>query len=89
MTIYELEPGLVYEVVSGFADFKGRRFPTGLQIRFVEQHFLPYDGGHTVCFVEEPEASPPRQVTIYLQEERQREIVDRTEKYLRPLKSEH
>lgn len=71
--IYSLEKGKTYVVRLGFKDFYGNVFTPGEMLTYVESHFLPYEGGHTIAFSER---------SIYLQEEKNREIIDSFADYL-------
>ena len=71
--IYTLEKGATYVVNNMFTDFYGNVFLPGEMLTYVERHFLPYDGGHTIVFKER---------NIYLQEETNQEIIDRFADYL-------
>jgi hypothetical protein len=71
--IYTLEKGATYVVSNRFADFYGNVFSPGEILTYVERHFLPYHGGHTIVFKER---------NIYLQEDTNRDIVDRFADYL-------
>ncbi|HEX8749116.1 MAG TPA: hypothetical protein VF717_18210 [Pyrinomonadaceae bacterium] len=71
--IYSLEEGTTYVVRRGFRDFYGNVFTPGELLTYVERHFLPYDGGHTIVFKER---------SIYLQEEVNTEIIDSFADYL-------
>lgn len=73
LTIYILQPGHCYEVKQTFQDYYGNTFTAGERLTFQQRHFLPYDGGHTVMFVEK---------TLYLQEEVNRAILDGFSDYL-------
>jgi Domain of unknown function (DUF3601) len=64
LTVHSLVPGHVYRVGKTMADHCAQEFRPGENLRFVERHFLPYDGGHTLVF-----ASPDgRERRMYLQE---------------------
>ena len=71
--IYTLKKGATYLVNNMFTDFYGNVFSPGEMLTYVERHFLPYDGGHTIVFKEH---------NIYLQEEVNQEIIDRFAYYL-------
>ena len=58
--LHLLRTNAVYEVVQPFTDYHGQAFSAGARLTFVNRHFLPYHGGHTLCF---------REATIYLQED--------------------
>lgn len=70
---YHLVRDKNYVVLKSFTDFYGNDFTAGEKLIFVEQHFLPYDGGHTLVF---------RERKMYLQETEQREIIDNFPDYL-------
>jgi hypothetical protein len=72
-TIYGLIPGSQYQVTKSFTDYYGNTFGQGEILRFKERHFLPYDGGHTIVFHER---------SLYLQEEKNQEIVDHFSEYI-------
>jgi hypothetical protein len=56
-----------YRVCQTFTDFYHNQFKEGEVLTFVEHHFLPYHGGHTVVFQERK---------LYLQEEENASILD-------------
>jgi len=60
VTLHALRTNAVYEVVRAFTDHNGGSFPAGTRLTFLQRQFLPYHGGHTLCF---------REATIYLQED--------------------
>ena len=72
-TVYRLIPGAEYRVVQSFTDFYGGQFSQGEFLRFKEQHFLPYHGGHTIVF---------EQRSLYLQETENAEILDNFSNYI-------
>ena len=72
-TVYGLMAGAVYEVRQPFMDHYQHAFQPGERLRFRERHFLPYHGGHTLVFEEG---------SIYLQEDQDREILDRFSQYV-------
>lgn len=72
-TIYGLVPGAEYRVVQSFTDYYGNSFEKGEILRFKSRNFLPYEGGHTIFF--EGRA-------MYLQEERNSDILDHFSDYL-------
>jgi len=72
-TVYRLIPGAEYRVVQSFTDFYGGRFNQGELLRFKEQHFLPYHGGHTIVF---------EQKSLYLQETENAAILDNFSDYV-------
>ena len=71
--IYTLEQGATYVVKNIFTDFYGNVFAPGEMLTYVERHFLPYHGGHTIVFKER---------NIYLQEEENQDIIDSFAEYL-------
>lgn len=71
--IYNLEKDATYVVTRRFTDFYGDVFSQGELLTYVERHFLPYHGGHTIVFKER---------NIYLQEEANQDIIDRFAEYL-------
>lgn len=71
--IYTLEQGATYVVKNIFTDFYGNVFSPGEMLTYVERHFLPYHGGHTLVF---------RERNIYLQEEENQDIIDGFAAYL-------
>ena len=71
-TIYGLILGNEYRVIQSFTDYYGNSFERNELLRFKERHFLPYDGGHTIMFDGR---------TLYLQEERNSEILENFAKY--------
>ena len=75
-TVYGLLPDHEYQVIRSFTDYYGNTFEKGLRLHFKQRHFLPYDGGHTIVFAERP---------LYLQEERNRDILDNFSAYLAPI----
>jgi hypothetical protein len=75
MDLYTLERGVVYIVTKPFSDFHNQSFSSGDKLTFVERHFLPYHGGHTVVFKEK---------AIYLQEDENAVIVHSLDQYLAP-----
>lgn len=76
-TLYGLVPGSQYQVMNSFTDYYGNSFERGEILRFKERHFLPYDGGHTIVF---------DQRSLYLQEDKNREILDNFSKYIAQVK---
>ncbi|HEU4743965.1 MAG TPA: hypothetical protein VFS61_01970 [Anaerolineales bacterium] len=74
MDIRDLREGFHYRIQRDFADFHHQQFTQGELLTFVESHFLPYHGGHTVVFKEK---------TLYLQEEVNSGILGSLEQYLR------
>jgi Domain of unknown function (DUF3601) len=73
VTIYDLKPHGSYIVRKPFKDYYGNQFSAGERLTYVQKFFLPYDGGHTICFNER---------RLYLQEEVNAEILDALEDYL-------
>lgn len=71
--IYTLEKGATYVVSRAFTDFYGNAFSPGETLTYVERHFLPYHGGHTIVFGER---------NIYLQEDENGDIIDSFAEYL-------
>lgn len=71
--IYTLEKGATYVVSRSLTDFYGNVFSPGEVLTYVERHFLPYHGGHTIVFKER---------NIYLQEEENQDIIDSFADYL-------
>jgi hypothetical protein len=78
-TVYGLIPGNEYRVIQSFTDYYGNSFEQNELLRFKERHFLPYDGGHTIMFDGR---------TLYLQEERNSEILENFAKYFVPTTDE-
>jgi hypothetical protein len=58
--LHALRANAVYEVLQDFTDNNGHAYSVGTRLTFVQRQFLPYHGGHTLCF---------RDATIYLQED--------------------
>jgi hypothetical protein len=71
--IYSLGKGDTYIVRRGLTDFYGNIFTPGEVLTYVERHFLPYHGGHTIVFKER---------NLYLQEEANKDIIDAFAEYL-------
>lgn len=71
--VYGLKPGASYRVVREIEDYHGNVFPAGMELSFVQRHYLPYHGGHTVVF---------RPKTMYLQDEENADVLNRLENYL-------
>ena len=71
--LFDFRAGAVYRVGETFADFYGNVFSVGETLTFVEKHFLPYSGGHTIVFKER---------RLYLQEEANENILRSLDKYL-------
>jgi hypothetical protein len=74
LDIYTLEQNAAYLVKRDFTDFYGNAFTSGEVLTYVERHFLPYTGGHTLVF---------RERHLYLQEEVNKEIIEAFAEYLR------
>ncbi|HZS45290.1 MAG TPA: DUF3601 domain-containing protein [Blastocatellia bacterium] len=70
--IYSLESGATYVVNKAFTDYHGNVFAVGETLTYVENHFLPYHGGHTVVF---------RERKLYLQEELNSDIINAFAEY--------
>lgn len=70
---FNFRAGVVYTVAETFTDFYGDVFSRGETLTFVEKHFLPYHGGHTIVFKER---------NLYLQEEANENILRFLDKYL-------
>jgi hypothetical protein len=78
LTVHSLVPGRVYRVCKAIADHCGNAFSPGEELRFVERHFVPYYGGHTIVF-----ACPDgRERCMYLQEDDESEILGDLDAYL-------
>ena len=71
--IYTLEKGGTYVVNRAFTDFYGSVFSPGEMLTYVERHFLPYHGGHTIVFKER---------NIYLLEVENQDLIDSFAEYL-------
>ena len=71
--IYTLERDAAYVVSRRFTDYYGNEFAPGEMLTYVERHFLPYHGGHTIVF---------RERKLYLQEEENKDIIDSLAEYL-------
>lgn len=76
-TVYGMVPGREYRVMKAFEDCYGNSFERGEELRFERRHFLPYDGGHTIVFDKR---------LLYLQESRNKEILDNFSDYVEELK---
>ena len=87
LEIYDLKPGVEYELLRNIVDFHGRSFSAGLRLVFRERHFLPYEDGHTVVFdqVQGSTSGSVGKISIYLQGSEHREIVGNAEIYFRAL----
>jgi len=72
-TIYVMIPGSQYRIIQSFTDYYGNSFEQSEVLRFKQRYFLPYEGGHTIVFEER---------TLYLQEEKNQEIVDHFSEYI-------
>lgn len=70
---YRLVSGECYTVAKSFMDHYGNHFAAGEKLIFVQRHFLPYDGGHTLVF---------REREMYLQEDEQAEIIENFSDYV-------
>jgi hypothetical protein len=68
-----LTPGNHYQIIQSFTDYYGSAFKQGEVLRFKEQHFLPYHGGHTIVFDER---------SLYLQEEENADILAHFSSYV-------
>ena len=75
MSLYTLEPGVVYIVARPFLDHWQQPFAVGEKLTFVQRHFLPYHGGHTLVFKEK---------SIYLQEDENADLINLFDQYLEP-----
>ncbi|HVQ37293.1 MAG TPA: hypothetical protein VMS31_07165 [Pyrinomonadaceae bacterium] len=71
--IYTLQKDTTYVLRRGLTDFHGNVFAPGEVLTYVERHFLPYHGGHTIVFKER---------SIYLQEDENRDIIGAFAEYL-------
>lgn len=78
LTVHSLVPGRLYCVCKAMADHCGNAFHAGEKLRFIERHFLPHDGGHTIFFG----CPDGRERRMYLHEEDEREILDDLDSYL-------
>ncbi len=72
LDIYSLVEGTTYIIEKDFNDFYNQPFTRGEKLTFVEKHFLPHDGGHTIVF---------KQRRLYLQEEEHKSIIDNFDAY--------
>ena len=72
--IRDLKKDSQYRVQRDFADYYQNQFTQGELLTFVDSHFVPYHGGHTVVFKER---------TLYLQEEVNSKILGSLGDYLR------
>jgi hypothetical protein len=77
LTVHSLVPGRLYRVGKKMVDHTSSAFQVGEELRFVERHFLPYHGGHTVIF----NGTEGRERRMYLQEEDNRDILDDFDAY--------
>lgn len=75
MRITDLEAGETYVVVAAFRDDRGVLVQPGDRQTFEGTSFLPDAGGFAVRFREE---------TLVLHEDRQAEVVEHAERFLRP-----
>jgi len=75
MNLYTLEPGVVYRVTKPFLDYYQNCFAAGETLTFVERHFLPYHGGHTIVFKEK---------SLYLQEDENAQFISTIDQYIEP-----
>jgi hypothetical protein len=73
MGVEQLRRGRHYVIRKPFTDYYSNAFTPGEVLTYVERHFLPYEGGHTLVFQER---------MMYLQEDAQTEILDALENYL-------
>ena len=71
--IYTLERDAAYVVSRCFTDYYGNEFAPGEMLTYVERHFLPFHGGHTIVF---------RERKLYLQEEENKDIIGSLAEYL-------
>jgi hypothetical protein len=78
LTVHSLVPGHLYRVGKAIADHCGNAFHPGEELRFVERHFLPYDGGHTIVFG----CPDGRERRMYLQDEDESDILGNLDEYL-------
>jgi hypothetical protein len=78
LTVHSLMPGHVYRVGQAIADHCANAFCPGESLRFIERHFVPYYGGHTIVF-----ARPDGQERcMYLQEDDESDILANLDVYL-------
>ena len=73
LSVFNLEPGVVYEVVKPFADYYRNQFSVGEKLTYVERNYVPYHGGHTVVF---------RERKLYLQDDENADLIDSLGEYL-------
>lgn len=66
LSIHRLKRGESYRVCRAFVDYRGRAVEAGTALTFSALHYLAYHGGYTLEF---------REVTIYLQEIDQSELI--------------
>jgi hypothetical protein len=71
--VSRLTPGSHYQIMQSFTDYYGMLFQQGEVLRFKEQHFLPYHGGHTLVFEGR---------SVYLQEEANADILAHFSSYM-------
>jgi len=77
LTVHSLVPGRTYRIAKAFRDYTGSELSTGDELTYVEQHFLPYDGGYTIVFAR----GDGVQRSLYLQEEKQGDILEDFDAY--------
>lgn len=73
LNVQKLKRSARYQIRRAFTDYYNNLFREGEMLTFVGYHFLPYHGGYTLQFEER---------TIYLQEERNADILDSLGSYL-------
>jgi hypothetical protein len=73
LQLHQLERSARYRVLRAFQDYYRNAFGEGEILTFVERHFLPYHGGHTLIFKER---------TLYLQEDENAELINSFGLYL-------
>lgn len=73
LNVQKLKKSARYQVRRAFTDYYSNLFRKGELLTFVGYQFLPYHGGYTLQFEER---------TIYLQEERNADILDSLGSYL-------
>jgi hypothetical protein len=71
--VSRLTPASEYRIIQSFTDYYGTLFQQGEVLRFKEQHFLPYQGGHTLVFEGR---------SVYLQEEANADILAHFSSYI-------
>jgi hypothetical protein len=52
MRVTELKRGDRIRIKREFFDYDKQKFEAGRELGFLERNFLPYEGGHTLTFVE-------------------------------------